>query len=59
MNTTVVVTWMDGTQETYACYTAQTDGSGANLILTQRMHSGQPKRVIPLASVRIYTVDER
>lgn len=54
---TVTVTWMDGMQETYPCYTAHTDGSGANLYLSQRMHSGQPKRGIPLANVRIWTVD--
>lgn len=51
---TVVVTWIDGTQETYRCYEAHAkDGV---LYLTQRMHSGEPERSIPLANVRIWTV---
>jgi hypothetical protein len=47
---------MDGEQTTYTCYGAQTDASGANLYLTQRMHSSEPKRGIPLANVRMWEV---
>ena len=50
---TVTVTWVDGAQEAYSCYDASArDGV---LYLSQRMHSGEPMRAIPLASVRIWT----
>lgn len=50
---TVTVTWLDGKQETYRCYDAQArDGV---LYLSQRMHSLEPMRAIPLGSVRIWT----
>lgn len=53
---TVIVTWLDGLQETYSCYEYRTGTDGV-LWITQRMHSGQPKRGIPLAGVRIFTVE--
>ena len=51
--TTVIVTWLDGQQETYRCegYKA-IDGV---LWLTQRTHSSEPARAIPLSGVRIFT----
>jgi hypothetical protein len=51
--TTVTITWMDGLQETYDCYsTLVKDGV---LYLQQRMHSGQPLRAFPVANVRTWT----
>lgn len=52
---TVTVTWTDGKQETYQCYDAHADDGV--LYLSQRMHSGQPKRAIPLANVRLWTTE--
>lgn len=54
---TVVVTWTDGQQETYRCYDAHAkDGV---LYITQRMHSSEPARAIPLHNVRIWTTEDR
>lgn len=55
MDCTVVVTWMDGKQETYTCYDYR--AADGVLYLTQRMHSSQPKRGIPLGNVRVWTVE--
>lgn len=52
----VIVTWMDGTQETYRCY--DTRVSEGVLFLNQRMHSSEPTRCIPLANVRTWTVED-
>ena len=54
---TVVVTWMDGQKETYTCYDYR--AADGVLWLTQRMHSSEPKRGIPLGNVRIWTADGR
>lgn len=55
---TVVVTWMDGMQETYRCADAHTGTDGV-LYLNQDRYpaSDEPQRRIPLANVRIWTVD--
>jgi hypothetical protein len=50
---TVVVTWLDGTQETYSCYDLKVRESV--LYLSQREHGGTPARAIPLASMRFWT----
>ncbi len=55
---TVTVTWMDGLQETYrANYVRVTEGV---LYLTRATYprSDDPARSIPLANVRIWTMDE-
>jgi hypothetical protein len=52
----IVVTWLDGKQETYTCYDYRV--SEGVLFLNQRMHSGQPGRAIPLAGLRIWTVED-
>lgn len=54
---TVTVTWTDGREETYRGFQATVD-PGNNLIISQRMHTGLPRRVIPLGSVRFFTVTE-
>jgi hypothetical protein len=54
---TVAVTWMDGQHETYTGYDAQVTDRN-NLVISQRMYSDKPKRVIPLDNVRIYTIEE-
>jgi hypothetical protein len=53
---TVIVTWMDGMQQVYEGYDwALSEG---NLVISQRMHSHHPKRVIPMENVRLYEVVE-
>lgn len=52
---TVIITWMDGQQETYRCEDFRVaDGV---LYLTQRMYSSEPKRAIPLGNVRIWLTE--
>jgi hypothetical protein len=53
----VTVIWYDGKQETYECFETFVTNQ-KNLVITQRMYSREPKRVIPLDKVRIYTTEE-
>jgi hypothetical protein len=55
---TVTVTWMDGTTATYEGYDAQVTDRN-NLVISQRMYSETPKRVIPLDNVRFYELTDR
>ena len=55
---TVVVTWMDGKQEVYRCNSTRTSDGVLWLIQDRYPASEQPSRSIPLANVRIWTVDD-
>jgi hypothetical protein len=54
---TVVITWMDGQQETHRCY--DTSVREGVLWLLQRMHSGEPVRHFPIANIRTWTTEDR
>lgn len=53
---TVVVTWMDRSQETYTCDSADTGTDRVLRLYPRGTYSSEPVRCIPLDNVRIYTV---
>ena len=55
---TVVVTWMDGKQETYRCQHATVRDGVLWLDFDHYPRRDEPARRIPMDSVRIWTVDE-
>jgi hypothetical protein len=55
---TVVVTWMDGKQEVYRCARTRTEEGILRLIQDTYPASDEPGRSIPLANVRIWTVND-
>lgn len=55
---TVVVTWMDGQQETYRCDKTRVDNGVLYLVRNRYPASDEPQRAIPLVNVRIWLVSD-
>lgn len=51
---TVIVTWTDGTQETYSCERANVMTCGVLSLIPARF-SEEPTRNIPLRNIKIWT----
>lgn len=54
----VTVTWMDGQQETYRCARAHVEEDVLWLTQDKYPATDEPVRSIPLANVRIWTVED-
>lgn len=55
---TVTITWLDGQQETYRCQHAVVRDGVLFLDHDRFPASGEPGRRVPLAGVRLWTVDD-
>lgn len=54
---TIVITWMDGMQETYTCERAQEVNGVLYLSQPKYPDTGQPARQFPIVNIRTWTTE--